>query len=202
MQYPLWAILFVVPTAAAVVFGYWSARTRMLDEQKQGIIQAETLRAEQEAAIERANQIRRLVEWNEAKLEKWRSPKAVIHAIREASRIVGINGGYSGWDKISGDLLFFFTQASDEDLRTLMAEFQATDLQQLPQSRARTMQVLGVFPEFIPERLHVVEKEARALIEKARDDSYLAASVQAEWAEKAFDKALAKPGDSSAEEGP
>lgn len=189
LQYPLWVVLFAVPAVIACVIGYWSARSRMYTEREQLLAQALQLHNEARIYEQQATQIRLAHEWNETRYQHWQSPESVVRFIRSSSKLADFSNDVPRKSFDLSDLIFFFAQASDQDLRTLMDKLEAMDVEHWPQTRARRLEVLGMMPEQIPNRLNLVEQSARRLIEQDRSHLYPAVASQALIAWEAFEKA-------------
>lgn len=187
-QFPLWALLFVIPTVVAMICGSYIPFRKQLERrtelQEQIALAENEIRQHQRQAMH----LRRSVEEIGQTLDHWRRPDAVIEYLLNPDdhRAYGYGILYSGVRSYPSDMQFFFARASDDDLKLLVRQMTAVYPGCNAEARFRILACLSMFPEFVPDRLHVVAKDVQRLATRQQDDPDEVVAITARDALKAF----------------
>ncbi|RCS52862.1 hypothetical protein DTL42_08515 [Bremerella cremea] len=116
-RFPLWMLVFVLPTIAALGFAYLSLTWQWAKQIEQAQADIAQLKAEELMASVENHFVRQQMAPIEAQLEKYRQPQAIVQQAQ--LRLYGGGLGQTEWG-----LSYFAYQASDDDIRELVLGFQ------------------------------------------------------------------------------
>lgn len=188
-QFPLWALLFLMPTFVATVCGGWVAIQSQLAVRQELKEELAMLRTERDAIDDRVRRLRNVVEGNERSLAEWRSPGAVIKYLQGLRRDAQgrITSSYPFERRYPSEMAYFFHQASDDDLRQLADLLSEVNPGRNPQECARRLECFSMFPEFVPDRLHVVAEDVKRMATPLQGHPHPEIAKSARMALQAFD---------------
>lgn len=162
-QFSLWFLLFVIPTVAGIVLGAYSAVAAQ-DKRFRDLIAEHALVIQECSEAEaRHKSLVRIEQAYEEMIAEWNSPDAILIEIRTTNPTVK-------WAR--RDPVYFFLQASDQQLDELVDLLAENFPDSHPAIQARILECVKSFPEYVvAERLKGLREKVRRFVEPLQFDS-------------------------------
>ncbi|PQO32540.1 hypothetical protein DTL21_20230 [Bremerella cremea] len=170
-QFPLWVLLFVVPTVIAISCALYLTFDAQAKEHARLLEEAAVAKQALAAAENRRDRLNRLNASLDIKQAQWRSPESIVLMVKaRLPRMPGAPPDY--WEPLYlvHPSMHFYIQATDDDLKQLVARLIEVypDLQ--PEAKFRALDCLAKLPNyFLPHRVELVRPEIQEFAERLGD---------------------------------
>ncbi|PQO36985.1 hypothetical protein C5Y96_07435 [Blastopirellula marina] len=153
-QFPLWFLLFVLPTIAGMIFAVYSAFAAQDKRYRDLMAEQAMLIQECSEAEARMSKLSRAEQSFDGAVTRWNSPDAVLSEIKTTNPTVH-------WGE--RDLVYFFLQANDHQLHELVDLLAKEYPDSHPAIQARILECLRSFPEYVIAEHLLRSRSASAL---------------------------------------
>lgn len=172
-QFPLWVLLFVLPTLIAISCAVYLAFAAQAKEQARLQEQEARIRQELAAAHLRLARLNRLNASLEIKQLQWKSPFSIVQMVKNPPPKTPNAQSAFTWESLYlvSHSIHFYLQASDEDLRQLVDQLIAIYPESRPEVQYRVLDCLGKLPMYVADRVEVVRKDIEDFIATLPENS-------------------------------
>lgn len=195
-QFPLWFLLFVIPTIAGLGFAIYSnwqeqVRTRADLIARRAVLRDKIALLDSEIAL--VEQVGRQIQ---QRADRWKSTEAVIDYLTLYRQLEGRTSDESV--SVWHELRCFFVQADEQKLHRLMKRIQEAYSKGDADDRFLLLDFAVSIPLFSPEHTKALKEDARQLAEMVPPDGPPLLKEQALRLRKAFDLSLSTGEDGDA----
>ena len=192
-QFPLWVLMFVLPTIAGLLFAMYANQQRQLKVREELMMQQAEL-AEMLVELRHTGDdwLHLQAEMRE-RLQQYKDPQWVLtrmnHPFVPPTAPKQGSKGYCEVEDAS-DFLGFFVQANDDDMRTLLRKMEEVYPRTTHVTQFQILNLLARLPEFAPERMPAIAAEVKAFVEplQSQSDQKLAGQAKAVWQTFGFEE--------------
>ncbi|RCS52866.1 hypothetical protein DTL42_08535 [Bremerella cremea] len=172
-QFPLWVLLFVLPTLIASGCAVYLAFAAQAKEQARLQEQEARTRQELAAAQLRLSRLNRMNASLEIKQLRWKSPLSIVQAVKNPPPKTPSVQSASHWEPLYlvRNSIHFYLQASDEELQQLVSQLIAIYPESRPEVQYRVLDCLEKLPAYVADRSELVRKEIEDFLATVPEDS-------------------------------
>ncbi|PQO27021.1 hypothetical protein [Blastopirellula marina] len=172
-QFPLWVLLFVLPTLIAIGCAVYLAFAAQAKAQARLQDQEARIRQDLVAAQQRLARLNRLNASLEIKQLQWKSPFSIVQMVKNPPPKAPNTQSVFTWESLYlvHHSIHFYLQASDEDLRQLVDQLIALYPESRPEVQYRVLDCLEKLPLYMADRIEVVRNDIEDFIATLPEDS-------------------------------
>lgn len=185
-QFPLWFLLFVLPTIAGLGFAIYAnfqeqAKLRESLELQQVILQAKNVDVELEIKRWNVIAVRARRNW-----DRWKSADAVVDYLK--IQMGRHEQGPVVFETVPSDseMRLFFHQADDYDLRRLLQLMQQEYGTLGVGSKYAMFDLVSRLPQFVPGKVETLRRDVKELLAKVTNEDHAMVQAKANNAREAF----------------
>ncbi len=172
-QFPLWVLLFVLPTLIAISCAVYLAFDAQAKEQTRLQDEEATHRLLLLSAQNHLSRLNRMNASLEIKQLQWKSPLSIVQMVKNPPPATFNSQSAFTWVSLFlvHDSIHFYLQASDEDLQQLVDQLIAIFPESRPEVQYRVLDCLEKLPLYVADRMEPVRKDIEDFLAKLPENS-------------------------------